>query len=78
MTDYSELTKILRDLPHLLFVQLHGHEDVVYKAADAIEALQKELRLCRNELCQHCGEYIRAYDGACDACRWYAMERWEE
>lgn len=71
MTDYSELTKILRDLPHLLFVQLHGHEDVVYKAADAIEALQKELRLCRNELCQHCGEYICNHEtGYCDDCRW--------
>ena len=78
MTDYSELAKILRDLPHLLFVQLHGHEDVVYKAADAIEALQKELRLCRNELCQHCGEYIREYAGACDGCRWYSKERLEE
>lgn len=36
---YEELAKRLRELPHLLFVQLHGHEDVVYKAADAIEEL---------------------------------------
>ena len=51
----------------------------IYKSgADAIEALQKELRLCRNELCQHCGEYIREYAGACDGCRWYAKERLEE
>ena len=49
--------------------KMHTH------AADAIEALQKELRLCRNELCQHCGEYIREYAGACDGCRWYAFER---
>ena len=38
---YDELVKRLRELPHLLFVQLHGHEDVVYKAADAIEELQQ-------------------------------------
>ena len=44
----------------------------IYKsAADAIEALQRELRLCRNELCQHCGEYIRNHDtGYCNDCRW--------
>ena len=40
---YEELVKRLRELPHLLFVQLHGHEDVVYKAADAIEELQHSL-----------------------------------
>ena len=38
---YDELVKQLRELPHLLFVNLHGHEDVVYKAADAIEELSK-------------------------------------
>ena len=36
---YDELVKRLRELPHLLFVQLHGHEDMVYEAADAIEEL---------------------------------------
>jgi len=36
---YEDLVKRLRELPHLLFVQLHGHENVVYEAADAIEKL---------------------------------------
>lgn len=74
MTDYHELIHRLRveeTLPYNVLKEMRS-------AADAIEALQKELRLCRNELCQHCGEYIRAYDGACNDCRWYAMERWEE
>ena len=39
MTEYTELIKRLRDLPHLLFVQLGQHENVVYQAADAIEEL---------------------------------------
>ena len=39
---YEELVKRLRELPHLLFVQLHGHEDVVYKAADVIEELSEQ------------------------------------
>ena len=38
---YDELIKRLRELPHILFVQLHGHEDTVNKAADAIEELSK-------------------------------------
>lgn len=40
---YEELINKLRELPHLLFVQLGEHEDVVYQAADAIEELQKDL-----------------------------------
>lgn len=40
---YDELVKRLRELPHLLFIQLHGHEDTVYKAADAIEELSMKL-----------------------------------
>ena len=45
------------------------------EAINAIQYLQKELRLCRNELCQHCGEYICNHDtGYCDDCRWYEVE----
>lgn len=40
----EELVKRLRELPHLLFVQLHGHEDVVYQAANAIEELSKQIK----------------------------------
>ena len=41
------------------------------EAVEAIEKLQKELHLCRNELCQHCGEYIRNHDtGYCNDCKW--------
>lgn len=36
---YEDLIYKLRELPHLLFVQLGKHEDVVYQAADAIEKL---------------------------------------
>lgn len=40
MDNYTKLANCLRDLPHLLFVQLHGHEDIVYEAADAIDELK--------------------------------------
>ena len=26
-----------------------------------------------NELCQYCGKYKQAHDGACDGCRWREM-----
>jgi hypothetical protein len=26
-----------------------------------------------NELCQYCGKYKKAHDGACDGCRWREM-----
>ena len=26
-----------------------------------------------NELCQHCGKYKHAHEGACDGCRWRGM-----
>lgn len=42
MTDYIEIAKELRDLPHLLFVQLGLHENLVYKASDAIEQLVRK------------------------------------
>lgn len=38
---YEDLINKLRELPHLLFVQLGEHEDVVYQAADAIEKLEQ-------------------------------------
>lgn len=37
---YKELIKRLKDLPHLMFVQLGEHEELVYQAADAIEELE--------------------------------------
>lgn len=52
---YDELVKRLRELPHLLFVQLHGHEDVVYKAADAIEDLNRQRDRAYARLCEWCG-----------------------
>ena len=34
------------------------------------DALRKELKDCRNELCLRCGDYHRSHLGACDGCRW--------
>lgn len=31
---------------------------------------QSELHAMKNELCQYCGKYKQAHEGACDRCRW--------
>lgn len=40
------------------------------EAADVIEIQQREINAMRNELCQRCGKYKAAHEGACDGCRW--------
>lgn len=42
-----------------------------------IYRLQKELKNCRNELCQKCGNYHESYAGACDSCRYKSGGEWE-
>ena len=38
--------------------------------AVAVKEEQSELRDMKNELCQYCGTYKQAHEGACDGCRW--------
>lgn len=38
--------------------------------AVAVKEEQSELHAMKNELCQHCGKYKQAHEGACDGCRW--------
>lgn len=41
--------------------------------AVAVKEEQSELHAMKNELCQYCGKYKQAHDGACDGCRWREM-----
>lgn len=34
---------------------------------------QSELHAMKNELCQYCGKYKKAHEGACDGCKWREM-----
>jgi hypothetical protein len=36
----------------------------------AVEEEQSELHAMKNELCQYCGKYKQAHEGACDGCKW--------
>ena len=38
--------------------------------AKEVNRLRAIVQDMRNELCEHCGKYRYAYDGACDDCRW--------
>lgn len=39
-------------------------------AMNQSEKLLADLKVIRNELCQRCGKYRMAHEGACDGCRW--------
>ena len=37
---------------------------------DSNQKLGADRKALINELCQYCGKYKRAHEGACDGCRW--------
>nr|DAV97796.1 MAG TPA: hypothetical protein [Caudoviricetes sp.] len=41
--------------------------------AVAVKEEQSELHTIKNELCQYCGKYKQAHEGACDGCKWRDM-----
>ena len=41
-----------------------------FAKAVAVEEEQSELHAMKNELCQYCGGYKQAHEGACDGCKW--------
>ena len=41
-----------------------------FAKAVAVEEEQSELHAMKNELCQYCGKYKYAHEGACDGCKW--------
>lgn len=47
---YEEIVKQLRELPHILFVQLGGYENIVYQAADTIEELNYKYQKALGDL----------------------------
>ena len=58
--------------------ELEEHYDRVVGQLDAINsglmaenaALAADRKALINELCQYCGKYEQAHEGACDGCRW--------
>lgn len=43
---------------------------LVPELCDALESTLRQLANARNELCQRCGLYRDAHNGACDWCKW--------
>ena len=43
--------------------------DVAVSKTNKILRLKEELHAMKNELCQYCGKYKQAHDGACDGCK---------
>nr|DAG69730.1 MAG TPA: hypothetical protein [Caudoviricetes sp.] len=47
--------------------------DMAVSKTDKVLRLKEELHAMKNELCQYCGKYKQAHEGACDGCRWREM-----
>lgn len=47
--------------------------DMAVSKTNKVLRLQDELHAMKNELCQYCGKYKQAHEGACDGCRWRDM-----
>ena len=73
LSTISELRKALVDKREELktaydsISQLDGANSSLMAANEKLAADRKALI---NELCQHCGKYKHAHEGACDGCRW--------
>lgn len=46
--------------------------DLIQRNAELLKTREK-IKNLHNELCQHCGKYKHAHEGACDGCRWRDM-----
>lgn len=60
--------------------ELKGHYDSISQldgANSSLMAANEKLAADRkaliNELCQYCGKYKQAHEGACDGCKWWEM-----
>lgn len=47
--------------------------DMAVSKTDKVLRLKEELHTMKNELCQYCGKYKQAHEGACDGCKWREM-----
>ena len=68
----AELLKTREDLKEHYdsISQLDGANSSLMAANEKLAADRKALI---NELCQYCGKYNQAHDGACDGCKWREM-----
>lgn len=65
LKDYEDTWLTPGDIKELL--------DMAVSKTDKVLRLKEELHTMKNELCQYCGKYKQAHEGACDGCRWRDM-----
>ncbi len=69
----AELLKTREELKEH-YDRLVGQLDALNDGLRAEKAkLAEDRKALINELCQYCGKYKQAHEGACDGCRWREM-----
>ena len=61
-----------RHIEALLLANAALRDTVLWRDAQ-IEKLAADRKALINELCQYCGKYKQAHEGACDGCKWREM-----
>ena len=59
---YEDTGLMPRDIEELL--------KMAVAKTDKVLRLEEDLHAMKSELCQYCGKYKQAHEGACDGCRW--------
>lgn len=64
--NFCDIAQCRELLPNDVTDMMAANGNAIYTIAEQ----KKALRDLRNELCQLCGKYKQAHEGACDGCRW--------
>lgn len=47
--------------------------EAIEDCGDGLSIAAADRKTLINELCQYCGKYKQAHEGACDGCKWREM-----
>ena len=77
-------SKRTEDVPYLralvgeLRKEIEWKDMVIALAQKKQAEAEADRKALINELCQYCGKYKYAHDGACDGCRWKGETQWND
>ena len=74
----TENVPYLRALVGELRKEIEWKDMVITLAQRDYAKAESECKALINELCQYCGKYKYAHDGACDGCRWKGETQWND
>lgn len=62
-------------IPAMKEKEIENYLETISRLKKVVEAREKELHTCANELCYQCGQYKQEHLGACSDCRWLPIRK---